>query len=295
MERWKIGAIALITILSVAGMYVFTSETSEEPHQGKLIVAVTVMPQKEFVEAVTGDRAEVVVLVPEGADPHTYEPEPETLRRVSEARAYFIVGSGLEFENHYLDKIRTLNPSMRIINTSEGIEFIPSSIEDSHESAESPYDPHVWTSPRNAMVMVNNTLMGLQEIDPQHSRYYRENAATYLERLHELDMRIRMELKNRTGESILVYHPAWGYFCREYRLKQVAIEREGKEPGPATLSLIIQEARRKNIRVVIASPQFSRRNAELIADEIGARVAVVDPLGGNYTRNIEEVLRALQG
>jgi zinc transport system substrate-binding protein len=292
MERWKIGLIALITILSVAAMYIITSATPPSSGGDKLTVAVTIMPQKEFVEAIAGDRAEVVVLVPPGADPHTYEPEPETLRKVSEARAYFIVGSGVEFENHYLNKIRSMNPGMRIINTSRGIELIPNQ-EEYHHAAESPYDPHVWTSPRNAMTMVNNTMKGLQEIDPHGSRYYQENAGLYIEKLRGLDSRIRKSLENRKGESVLVYHPAWGYFCRDYGLKQVAIEKEGKEPGPGTLSMIIREARRDGVRVILVSPQFSRKNADLIAREIGAEVVVVDPLGGNYTANIEAIAEAL--
>lgn len=293
MERWKPGLIAVITVVSVAAMYLITSTTSPWSSGDNITVAVTIMPQKEFVEAIAGDRAEVVVLVPEGADPHTYEPEPETLRKVSEARAYFIVGSGIEFENHYLNKIRSMNPRMRIINTSRGIELIPNQGED-HHAAESPYDPHVWTSPRNAMIMVNNTLRGLQEIDPPGSRYYQENAGLYTEKLRGLDFRIRKALEKRRGESILVYHPAWGYFCRDYGLKQVAIEREGKEPGPGTLSMIIQEARKGGVRIILVSPQFSRKNAELIASEIDAEVVVVDPLGGNYMKNIEAIAEALR-
>lgn len=74
----------------------------------------------------------------------------------------------------------------------------------------------------------------------------------------------------------------------------MAIEREGKEPGPGTLSMIIQEARKGGVSVILVSPQFSRKNAELIASEIDAEVVVVDPLGGNYMKNIEAIAEALR-
>ncbi len=291
----EILGLVIITVLSVTAMYLFTG--TEPPGGGdeKLVVVATIMPQKEFIEAVAGERAEVTVLVPPGADPHTYEPDPGTLKRVSEADAYFIVGSGIEFETQYLDRLRSINPDMLIVNTSRGIRFIPTQGGDEHhEDIESPYDPHVWTSPRNAMIMVRNTLEGLERIDPQGSRYYQDNANLYLERLGELDTRMKKTLEGREGEAILVYHPAWGYLCSEYGLRQVAIEREGKEPGPGTLSDIIGEARRTGIKVIFVSPQFSRKNAEMIADEIGAEVVVVDPLNQNYIENMEKILRALE-
>src|SRR5690606_28587628 len=159
----EILGLVIITVLSVTAMYLFTG--TEPPGGGdeKLVVVATIMPQKEFIEAVAGARAEVTVLVPPGADPHTYEPDPGTLKTVSDADTSYIVGSGLEFETQYLGRLRSTKPDMRIVNTSRGIRFIPTPGGDAqHEDIERTYDPHVWTSPQNAMMMVRNTLGGLE-------------------------------------------------------------------------------------------------------------------------------------
>jgi zinc transport system substrate-binding protein len=92
----------------------------------------------------------------------------------------------------------------------------------------------------------------------------------------------------------MVFHPAWGYFARQYGLTQEAVEREGKEPGPAELAAIIDEAKKDEIRVIFVQPQFSTRNADVVAKAIGGAVVAVDPMAEDWLANMEKVAAAFQ-
>jgi zinc transport system substrate-binding protein len=250
-------------------------------------VVVTIGPQEEFAKRVGGDKVNVTVMVPSGADPHTYEPLPNQMKQVEDADLYFQVGSDIEFEQTWMEKLAAMNPQMEVVNTSEGIELIPNTAEDEEGS-----DPHVWVSPRNAKIMVENMYESLVEIDPQNKDYYTKNKDEYIKQLDELDENITQILSEKNNTKILVYHTAWAYFCRDYDLQQISIEAEGKEPTAQDIANLIDQAKKENISVIFVSPEFSSSNAKVIADEIGGKVVVVDPLSENYLENMKKVAEA---
>jgi zinc transport system substrate-binding protein len=88
------------------------------------------------------------------------------------------------------------------------------------------------------------------------------------------------------GKPFLVFHPSWGYFAREFGLTQIAIEVEGKEPSPSELGAALDAARKNRITTIFIQPQFSRRSSQIIAAELGATVALADPLAENWERNL---------
>lgn len=245
---------------------------------------MSVAPEVEFVKAVGGDKVDVTVMVPPGANPHTHEPLPEQLKAVSRAKMYVEVGTPIEFELNYMDNIKSVNQGMLIVNSSTGVDLIPNTAED-EEGA----DPHIWTSPKNARIMVENIYQGFVEIDPVNKEYYRKNRDIYLQQLDELDKNITQSLKGKENSKILVYHPAWAYLCKEYHLQQISIESGGKEPTPQEIANIVDMARKNNIKVVFVEPQYSPNSAEVIASEIGGQVVIIDDLGENYIENMKKV------
>ena len=242
----------------------------------RINIVVTIPPQAEFVRAVGGDKVSVSVLVPPGANPHTYEPTPAQLKSISEADIYYIVGSGIEFELTWVKKLKGINHDMVVIDGSEGIELIDG-------------DPHIWLSPKNAIIMVNNLCEGLIKIDPDNSKYYEANKDRYIVRLRNLDNEIMEKLSGINNRRFIVYHPSWAYFCHDYNLTQIPIEQEGKDPTAQTIEEVIKEARSFGIDVVFVSPQHSTRSAEVIADEIGGETVPINPLSENYIENIKNV------
>ncbi|AXV38389.1 MAG: zinc ABC transporter substrate-binding protein [Methanobacterium sp. BRmetb2] len=285
--------VVFIVIISIFLTYYSPIPSMDNASSDKKIgVVVTVLPQAEFVEKVGGDKVTVTTMVPPGADPHTYEPMPEQLKNLSSADVYFMVGSGIDFELVWMDKFTSMNSNMEIINSSENIALIKNSnTDDEHETNT---DPHVWVSPKNAKIMVENVYKELSSIDPANKEYYKKNKDEYLKELDKLDSDIIKSLEDKDNRLIMVYHPAWGYFCRDYSLKQIAIQNEGKEPTPQGIASLIKQAKEENIKVIFVSPQFSSNSAEVIAENIGGEVVRIDPLAKNYVDNLYKVVDAFK-
>lgn len=287
MEPQDRGAITsglLIIVLLIAVFMAGCTGVDRHRQDEGIVIAVTIPPEQEFVERVGGDHVRVVLLVPPGADMHTYEPPPGVLADVAEADMYATVGSGIEFELAWKDRIAAQNPGMLIVDCSRGIDLI-SADDDGHRGT----DPHIWVSPRNAKVMVENIREGLTRVDPENAGDYRRNADTYLEELDALDEEIGRTLARSGVTKIMVYHSSWAYFARDYDLAEIPVEHEGKEPSPQRIEHLVGQAREEGIRVIFASPERSPRGAEVIAGEIGGTVVLVSPLAKDYIANMRHV------
>jgi zinc transport system substrate-binding protein len=243
---------------------------------------------------------EIYVMVPPGSDPHTYEPLPALVAKAAEADMYLTLGTGLlPVEDVLASRLVAMNPDLVRVDSSKNITYLRDyeETEDGSngsfgmEPGESP-DPHIWLSLRNAEIMSENTRDALITADPAHEMEYRENCDRYTARLKDLDQRISDAFSGNTPGIILVTHPAWQYFARDYGLLMVAIEHEGKEPTAKELEALIVLGRTHGIRVVFAEAQESTREAETIAREIGGTVRVIDPLAGDYLANMERVSQA---
>jgi zinc transport system substrate-binding protein len=273
-------AIAIISVLIAVLAILAISHAPEAETTEKIGVVVTILPQAEFVESVGGEKVTVTVMVPPGHDPHTYAPTLNQLVAVKQAKLYVEVGSGVEFELAHMDGIVEANRNMLVVDCSKGVELI----ED---------DPHIWLSPRNAKIMVENICDGLIQVDPQDRDYYIQNENEYLAKLDKLDTDIKSSLGGITNRWFIVFHPAWAYFAADYNLTQVAIEIEGKTPSPKDVADVVHEAKEHNIKMVFASPEFDVKGAQTIAEAIGGRVALIDPLARDYINNMYQVLSEL--
>lgn len=288
--------ILLIILLVIFTGCVEVPQTEKEINK-RIGVVVSILPQAEFVEKVGGDKVQVVVMVPPEASPHTYEPTPSQLKEVSKAKMYAKVGSGVEFELAWMDKIISVNKGMLVIDCSKRMELIEGEHDgEPHEHKEEHehhgVDPHIWLSPKNAKIMVENIYQGLIQIDPANQEYYARNKEKYLQELDELDNEITQALSGKKNRKIMVYHPAWAYFARDYGLEQIPIEGEGKEPTPQGIANLIKQAKENNITVIFASPQFSTKSAEVVAKEIDGEVVLISPLEKSYLENMRKVADA---
>jgi zinc transport system substrate-binding protein len=224
---------------------------------------------------------------------------------------YVKAGSGIEFEIVWMDKIRSINGDMLIVDASRGIELLGvdnGSAHDEHghlqptepqrESKLGGHyqgpgarggDPHVWLSPANAEKMIGNICDGLIELDPANEEYYTGNRDAYQKRLADLDRYIREKLAGVPGHRFLVYHPAWGYFAHQYGVEQIAVEHGGKEPTAREMVRIVGDAKELGIKAILVEPQSSTVGAEVIAEEIGGFVMFADPLARDYIHNMGKV------
>jgi zinc transport system substrate-binding protein len=279
MKRLPIFLFLLLLPALLVG-FAFQGTLSAAPAR----VFVSVPPQKYFVERIGGNRVKVSVLVPAGADPHTFEPKPATMVELSGAGAWFTIG--IPFEENLEPRLSAANDELPVIRTEEGIR----SSDHGHDGV----DPHIWLSPRLVKVQAENILQGLIRIDPAGEKVYRANARRFKAELDALDRELKTLFAGVRDKSFLVFHPSWGYLAADYGLVQVAIEVEGKEPKGADLARITRLAREKRIRVVFVEPQFSSRSARTIAESIGAKLVMADPLAANWADNLRHAARAFR-
>lgn len=292
--------LALVGIFLVLATFLFICRGHAQAGK-KLVVFVSIPPQKYFLHQIGGQRLEVQVMVQPGASPATYEPKPRQMAAISRARIYFAIG--VPFEKIWLKKIAAGNPDMQVVHTDHGIQKIPmaaNSIESErygekdHQAQHGEFDPHIWLSPPLVMIQARTIMKALVGIDPEHRGVYETNTNVFLSKLEALDADLKNTFADKQGFEFLVFHPSWGYFARSYGLKQVPIEIEGKDPKPAQLKALIEHAQKKHINVIFVQPQFSARSAELVAKEIGGRVISADPLASDWSGNLREVAQKLK-
>ena len=208
---------------------------------------------------------------------------------VSRAHMYVKVGTPIEFEIAWLDKLLSMNSTMYVCDGSTGIALMAAPQDAEHSRV----DPHIWLAPQNAKKIVNNICNALIIIDRDNGQYYRAQRDAYCAELDSLHRHIKQILRDKKKRVFVVYHASWYYFAKEYGLEQIAIETEGKEATAQNMEHVILAARAGNIRTVFVSPQFSTRSADMIAREIGGTVAAIDPLAKNYVKNLGEVVQLL--
>jgi zinc transport system substrate-binding protein len=279
--------IVIVFLLIATGVlsYLAIKDSSNNNLNGKIGVAVTIGPEVEWVNAVGGDKVSVTLMVPEGSDPHTYEPLPSQLARVSDAKMYVEIGTPLEFETNYMDKIGSTNPDMLIVNASQGIQLIPNSAENESTTM----DPHVWTDPKNAMIMVNNIYNGLVQVDPEDKAYFQKNRDQYISQLQELDKNTTKMLKEKQKTDILIYHPSFGYYAKDYNLTQVGAMINDEEPSPQRITMMVDIAKQNNITVLFNEPQYDPKFMQSIASQVGGQVLTVNDLDEHYIQNMMNV------
>lgn len=249
---------------------------------GPLNVTVSILPQKYFVERVGGELVKVNVMVAPGASPATYEPKPEQMAALAQADAY--VSIGVPFEKAWLEKFQAANANMKMVDTTQGIER--------KATPDGGFDPHIWLAPSLVQIQAQTIYEALVELDGTHKDTYKANLDAFLADIEKLNQEIRAALAPATAKKFIVFHPAWGYFARDYGLEQVPIEVGGQEPSVQELAKLIELAKKENIKVVFVQPEFSQEEAKTIAQEIGGRVVPIDALNPDWLTNLKAVAQA---
>jgi len=272
-----------------------------------LRVTVSILPQKYFVERISGDLADISVMVPPGASPATYEPRPSQMKALVGSKIYFAVG--VPFEKVWLKKFMAANRGMKIVQTDQWVEKMKMPSHHGHEGEahkhrggpprdrreESGLDPHIWLSPPLVNVQAETIARAIMAVDPVHRSMYEKNLADFQADVNEVDSEIRRILGDRgKGGEFMVFHPSWGYFAEAYGLRQIPVEVEGKEPSASEMADLISYAKTAGIKVIFVQPQFSSRTAETIAGEIGAKVVPADPLREDWRENLLEVAKKIR-
>lgn len=252
----------------------------------KPVVSATILPVEYFIEQIGSNSVEITTIVKANADPHSFEPKVSDMKKLEFSDLFFAVG--IEYEGVWLPKFSKAYPNLKIINTQANA-HIPHDHDnhDGHDHEE--FDTHIWLDP----IMVKNQAkiiaQALSDEYPQNSQIYSQNLDKFNQEIDKLDSYIKDSLKDLKNRKFMVFHPSWGYFAKRYDLTQIAIESGGKEPKPAALARLIKRAKDENIKVIFTSPGFSKKSAELIAKQTGAKLIEIDPLSKEWLENMYKI------
>lgn len=274
MKIKKIAALILVTLITAA---CFTScQTKKEETSGKIKISVTVAPEKEFLENVCGQYAEVNVIVPAGADPESFDPSIDDVKAFSDSDIYFTIGMPQE-ENSILPMV---GKDTLVVHLEEAVsEKIP----DLYIGSER--DPHIWLSADRAIIMTEKIRDTLISFDKEHSDIYVENAENYIKRLKDAKSYAEDVLSSLSDREFIVFHPAFGYFADEHNLTMHALEDEGKEASAKELAALIDYARENGIKTIFYQEESGGAQAKTFAKEINGEAVMLSPLSENYIEN----------
>ena len=272
----------------------------------RLTVVATIFPVADLVRQVAGPDAEVLLLLPPGASPHTFEPTPDTMRALARSRIFFMVGAGLE--NWAGKLVSSAAPrDLTLVDLSQGVPLIielesPESRAGRHlygatlgldsgsrpgrehreESHAGEANPHYWTDPLIALELVDRIEATLAAAVPGSRAAFAARAASLRARLRDLDEEIRRSVAGFRNRRLVTFHNSWPYFARRYGLDLAGVIEvaPGREPGPQHLSRIVAAIRVLKVPAIFAEPQLPARPAEVLARETGVKVLVLDPIGG---------------
>ena len=260
-------AVPLLLVVSLAALLGSAPDFALAANPLSAVTSNTVLA--DLVANVGGDKVQVRSLAPAGTDPHTFQPTPDSIKTLSQARVVFFNGSGLE---EWWDKtIRSVKkPDVPVIELSKGLATIRLP---GHTGG---HDPHVWLDPNLVKGYVERICDALSRADGANAGFYADRAKAYQVKLDELDAWIRAEIEKipTARRKIVTFHDAFQYFANRYGLavKGFVVVSPGKEPSAKALAELTRRIKEEQIPAVFAEADFSPKMLEVLAKDAGVKV-----------------------
>ncbi|MDU3456440.1 MAG: metal ABC transporter substrate-binding protein [Peptoniphilus harei] len=282
-----LAGIVLLSGCSKGGEAKNSSDASNK--ENKLKVYASVYPIYDFTKKIAGDKLDVEMVMPQGTEPHGWEPDSNAIKNLENADMFIYNGAGLE---SWTDKVlgSLSNKDLKVVEASEGVDLIKSTHSHDHEDEDhdheghhhGPMDPHVWISPKNAKIEMENIKNALVELDKDNADYYESNYQKYAKMLDELDAKYKESLENLPKKEIVVSHEAYGYLCKDYGLTQIGVKgvNAETEPDAKKMAEIISYIKENNITTIFTEELIDPKVSNIIASETGCQVKVLSPIEG---------------
>jgi zinc transport system substrate-binding protein len=252
-------------------------EIVNSKQDGKITVMVSFNPLKEFTQAIGGDRVNVQNIIPEGMEPHDFEPKAKDIENINKSQIFIYNGLGMET---WADKVLSIldNKGLIVVEASKQCQVIE--IEDEHQDDKDhshehgQYDPHTWLSLKEAKTQSLLIKDALVKADPSGKDFYEKNYSEFALKLDTLFNEYKVKFDSIKNRHFVTGHAAFSYLCRDFGLKQNSIEdvfAEG-EPSPKALKELVDYCRKNNVKTIFAEEMASPKVSETLAKEIGAKV-----------------------
>ncbi len=275
MMKRILAALCAAALLALTGCAPAPASSSPAGKE-KLTVYATLFPQYDFAREIAGDRAEVILLLPPGVESHSFEPTPADIAGISKSDLLLYTGDAMEPWAAKLI-VGDLPDTVRAVDLSQGVALLAEEHEE--EGHAHPFDPHIWTSPVNAMIMARTVVSALCEADPEGAEAYRANGERYLAELESLDDEIRTIVSQaKRRELVFGGRFAFHYFTAEYGLTAYSAYdscSEETEPSAKAVSEVIGRVREDHLPVVYYEELTEPKVARSIAQETGAKLLLL--------------------
>ena len=289
----------LLMLFSIVVLLIFCSACSVYASGKNISVSVSIPPLKYVLNKIGGEQVQVSVMVPPGSNPATYEPKPRQMSALADTDMYFAIG--VPFEKSWLPRFSKVNKHMRIVRLDLVINkrTLATDYENTSRKHLKPSDgnkdPHVWLSPLAMRLISAKVARIFSRSDPDNACKYRQNYLQLAREINQLDKRILKLFSATEPDKIqfMTLHPAWGYLARDYGLQQIPIKLQGKSPGPKEMGKLIDMAKALDIDTIFVQPQFSQKEAETIAEQIGAKVISLNPLAADWNNNLLDMAQKI--
>jgi zinc transport system substrate-binding protein len=283
--KTRIIAGVIFIACCAALLFAGCKNTEVKPVAG-LQVVTTLFPLYDFARTIAGDKAQVTMLLPPGVEPHTFEPKPEDMIRISRAGLFVYTSKYME---PWAEKIITGigSKTLRVVNSGERVTYRSGAGEDDHHDQKPDgahdhdhkgMDPHIWLDFANAARMVDSILEGFIAADPGNGGVYRLNAEALKTRLAALDERYRRSLSSCTSRKLLHGgHNTFGYLAHRYDLEYHALSgiSSDSEPSAERMVALVREIRSSGAKYLFAEELLSPRLTETLAQEAGVGVLML--------------------
>lgn len=263
--------ICLLLIISFS-VCTYGCATDSSNNDGKIKVVATLFPQYDFARAIAGDKAQIELLLPPGADCHSFDPSLRDVTKITEADVFIYTGE--ELEPWTAAVIDTL-PENKLLDVSKSVDVICAGDheEDGHEHG-SGVDPHIWTSPENAKLIALSIATALSDADPDNADYYQQNLTAYIGQLDYLDENIREAVESSPRKKLYFGGKfSFRYFVNEYGLDYESLYdscSESAEPGAKKLKEMTDEMKADSVPVILYPELAEPKAAKSIAENTGA-------------------------
>lgn len=258
-------------------------------------VATTIFPLYDITRQVAGPAAEVALMLPPGASPHTFEPTPSQVRALARARMVFVIGHGLD---DWAARLARSAGVSRVVVVDRGVAL--------RRETGGTIDPHYWLAPANARAIAHTVADELEGLVPAHRAEIQSALTSYLARLDAVEAEVRGILADLPARRIATFHDAFGYFAEAFGLEVAAVFEPypGREPSPRFVAEFQRQVRASGVRTLFAEPQLALDPLRPLARDLGVTLSVLDPLGGVAGRdtyldllrfNARQVAAAIRG
>ena len=260
--------------------------------QPAVTVVTSIHPYAALIQEIAGQDATVVQLLPSGASPHTFDPTPQDVIKLTSAD--LVVFNGV-LDGWLTDLVAASGTDAPVLEVMTELDFKPVAGDDeTSEKALEGVNPHIWLDPVLMQQAAPLIAEQLAQVDPEHAADYRANGAKLTEELGALRTELQGTLEPLKGAAFVPFHDAWPYFARRFGLDLV-VEIEpapGREPSPAYIADALSLIEGSGAKAIFSEPELPARPAEVVAENAGLPLYILDPLGGSKeTQSYAEMMR----